>query len=345
MRALLLALLAGFAAWRAYPSDAVVAWDETASMILVAHDARIEAFDGDGLRRLWTVEGLPHPSMIVVSPDGATAALIDPLSNRAILVNVPSGKSRALTTGATPIDGQFVGSTLYLLDRDAAEVERFGADPSRAHIAVAADPVFMRRSGRFLYVYSRSGGALHEIDPSSDRVVRSVQAAASASDMELDGSYAYLVHPQRGRIEVIDLRTMRAAGEIAVGAVPTDLAFIREGTAITARRFAVADPAAKRIWQLEGAESQTKAIARGFLRGLIGLRLYSGRHDDYPTGIDRLLASGTTLLAYDSSGRTLYAEVRGKPIAIATSIGPASFAITSAGVVVWENGGLHRKTK
>ena len=345
MKALLFALLIGGAAGSAQPSDAVVAWDGAASTILVAHDARIEAFGQEGMRRLWSVDGLPHPSTIVVSSDGAIAAVIDPLSDRVILLDVSSGTSTDLPTGATPVEGQFVGSSLYLLERDAAQVVRIGADHTRTSIRVAPDPAFMRRSGHLLYVYSRSGGVLQEIDSSSDRVVLSVDVGPSASDLEVDGSYAYLVHPQRGKIELVDLRIMRAAGEIAVGAVPTDLALVHSGTVITASRFAVADPAAKRVWQVEGTESQTKAIARGFLRGLIGLGLYSGRNDEYPTGIDRLIASGTTLLAYDGSSRTLYREVKGKPTAIASGLGPASFAITSDGVVTWQNGALHRKTR
>jgi hypothetical protein len=341
VRALLAALVVASAALRCLSSDAVIAADDAASVILVAHDSRIEAFDGR-LKRLWSIDGLPHPGSIVVSSDGGMAAVIDPLSDRAILFAVSSGQSTALATGPTPVAGIFIGRDLYLLERDAAQVERIGADGARNRIDLAPDPAFVRRSDRFLYVYSRTGGKLQEIDSSSDRIVRLVDAGIAASDLEIDGAYAYLVYPKRGKIELIDLHTMRPAGGIDVGTVPTDMALTSAGTPITAARFAVADPAAKTAWQIEGVESTTRAVARGFLRGLIGLGLHSAHHDEYPTGIDRLAAVGTTLLAYDSSSRTLYALVKKRPAMIATGLGPASFAITGAGVVTWENGGLHR---
>jgi hypothetical protein len=342
VRAAILAIVLAAAGWSAGASDAVVAWSGNSARILVAHDSRIEAFDREGLRRIWSVDGVPHPAAIAVSQDGASAAVVDPLSNRVVLLSVADGRGAELTTGTTPLDALFVGPSLFLLERDASQVERIGLDQVRTTTAVAPDPAFIRRSGSLLYVYSRSGGALQEIDSASGRLVRSAAAGPAASDLQVDGSYAYLVHPQRGSIQIVDLRTMRAAGEIAVGAVPTSLALIHGGTAITASRIAVADPAAKRVWQIEGAQSEAKAVARGFLRGLIGLGLFPGRGGDYPTGVDRVIATGRTLLAYDSSGRTLYRETNGKPTAIATGLGPASFAVTGDSVVTWENGLLQR---
>jgi hypothetical protein len=344
MRALLIALLAGGVAWSAHASDAMVLNDSARSTILVAHDGRIEAYDRDGTRRLWSVAGPAHPTSMVASSDGATIALFDALNDRVMLVAASDGRATDLSVGATPMEGVYIGSDLYVLERDASRLERIGEDRSRRRIDLGADPAFLRRSGRSLYVYSRSRGAVEEIDTGSDRMVRSVETGPAASDMEVDGSYAYLVYPQRGKIALIDLRAMRAAGEIAVGAVPTDLALVH-GTAITAIRLAVADPAAKRVWQVEGTESMTRAVARGFLRGLIGVGLYAGRNDVYPTGVDRVVVSGTQVLAYDSSSRTLYREVKGKPIAVASGVGPSSFAVTAHGIAVWENGALQWKVR
>src|SRR6185436_17375024 len=106
-------------------------------------------------------------------------------------------------------------------------------------------------------------------------------------------------------IRLVDLRTMKATSEIAVGAVPVDLAFAGGGTALTARILAVADPSGKRVWLTESTQSMTEAVARGFVRGLLGLGLFGGQGSQFPTGVDRVETRGKGWVAYDSSSRTL----------------------------------------
>ena len=122
-----------------------------------------------------------------------------------------------------------------------------------------------------------------------------------------DGKRAYLVYPRESKIRMVDLATMRPAGEMTVGAVPVALG-VRSST------LAVADPSAKRVWMVEGTQSFSQAFARGFLRGLIGLGLGGARDAQFPTGVDRVLMRGSRWVAYDSSSGTLYRFARLEPV-------------------------------
>jgi hypothetical protein len=171
-----------------------------------------------------------------------------------------------------------------------------------------------------------------------DRVVRRAVIAPFASDLEVDGATAYLLFPREAHIRTVDLRTLRASGSVAVGAVPIDLALAGGGSAITARVVAVADPSAKRVWLTEGTQSLTQAVARGFLRGVLGLGLFGNRSSEFPTGVDRVLARGARWLAYDSSSGTLYRVTRQKSSVVASGIAPGAFALTADGIAYWQNG-------
>jgi hypothetical protein len=101
--------------------------------------------------------------------------------------------------------------------------------------------------------------------------------------------------------------------------------------------LAIADPSAKRVWMIEGAQSFSQAFARGFLRGLLGLGLRANRNSDFPTGVDRVLIVGKTLLAYDTSSGTLYRVAKAKSTAVAQDVGPQSFTLTSEAVWIWDD--------
>ncbi|HUP59715.1 MAG TPA: hypothetical protein VNA69_04780 [Thermoanaerobaculia bacterium] len=272
------------------------------------------------------------PTAIVVGRD--RIAVLDALNNEAAIIEQPSGRTTRVQTAETPIAGAFVGRDLYVLARDARVVQRIGG----ARIAVAADPAFLRESNGTLYVYSRATGTIEEI--ANDRVTRRVTVAPFASDFEIDGRVAYLLYPRDARIRTIDLRAMKTTGVVSVGAVPVDMAFAGGGTAITARILAVADPSAKRVWLTEGTQSTVQAVARGFLRGFLGLGLFGSRASQFPTGVDRVVIRGKQWIAYDSSSGTLYRFTKSKSSVIAKGIAPKGFAVTADGVVYWKDGKL-----
>ena len=301
----------------------------TSRGVVVAHHGKIE------LPGVWSTAGLQTPEAFATSK--VRIAVLDPLANEARIVELATGRGRTVRTGETPIAGLFIGSALYLLERDARALERIGADGTRASVGIAADPAFLRERNGMLYVYSRAEGVVQEVGTSPFAVRRTAKTAAFGSDFELDGRSAYIVLPRAAKIAVVTLATMKPAGTIDAGAVPVDLDVSAGGTALTARTLAVADPAAKRVWMLEGSQSTAQAFARGFLRGLIGLGLFGGRASQFRTGVDRVFLHATGWYAYDSSSGTLYRFNRTASTAVAKGVAPQGFAFTREGVFVWND--------
>ncbi|GAC1395272.1 MAG: hypothetical protein NVSMB68_12330 [Thermoanaerobaculia bacterium] len=310
----------------------VVATD--ARNIVVAHDGRIELFDS-GLNRVWTTDGVDHPSKVVIG--NSRVAVIDSFANRMRIVDIATGRpERLMPTGETPIDAVFIGGQIFVLDRDSARVERLGG----AAVSVAPDPAFIRAANDRLFVYSRLDGVMQEIAPATMRVTRTLVLAPFASDFETDGRTGYLVFPQDARLRTFSLATMKRTGDIGAGVVPVDLTVTSRANALSASRLALADPSAKRVWVVEGAESITGAVTRGFLRGLLGFGLFKPASSNFPTGVDRVAVRGSITVAYDSTTGTLYRVAGSRSVVLAHDVGPAAFAIADGSVAVWQNGSL-----
>ena len=278
-----------------------------------------------------------QPTAVIVGSD--RVAVLDALHNEVAIVDLATQKSTRTKTAETPIDGAFLGGNLYVLARDARVVQKIGG----ASIAVGQDPSFLRVANGKLYVYSRATGILAEI--ANDRVARRVEVAPFASDFEIGGRTGYLVYPREAHIRTVDLNAMKTTGTVAVGAVPVDLAFAGGGSALTARILAVADPSAKRVWLTEGTQSTAQAVARGFLRGFLGLGLFGNRSSQFPTGVDRVIIRDKQWIAYDSSSGTLYRFTKAKSSIIAKGIAPQAFAVTADGVAYWKDGKLVAQRK
>lgn len=290
--------------------------------IVVAHDDRLW-LDGK-----WSADGVENATALVAS--GNRVVVLDALQNEAVVADLTTGRTTRIRTAETPIAAAFEGDELYILARDARVLQH-----GDRRIPLAEDPAFLRIANGKIYVYSRASGLVEEIV--GDRVTRRVSIAPHASDFEVSGETAWLAYPRDARIRTIDLVAMKTTGEIAVGAVPVDLAFAGGGTALTARILAVADPSAKRVWLTESTQSTAKAVARGFLRGFLGLGLFGSRSSQFPTGIDRVEVRGRQWIAYDSSSRTLYRFDRRKSSIVATNV-PAGAWTATAGGVSWWNG-------
>jgi hypothetical protein len=275
-----------------------------------------------------------------IAVGGDRAAVLDALANEVQILDLAARTSRRFRTGETPIDGVYVGRDLYVLDRDAATVERFTDDGPTTSVHVAEDPAFMRVAGDILYVYSRRGGVVEAIALPRFTIVRRAVIAPFASDFEIAGRTGYLVFPREARIRPFALDTLRAGPGIPVGAVPVDLELASRSNALSAGTLAVADPAAKRVWMIEGAQSMSQAVARGFIRGFLGLGLFGNRDSPFPAGVDRVWSQAGDLLGYDSSTGTLY-RIRGaKGSVVAENVSPRSFAAMGSSVVIFQNGRL-----
>jgi hypothetical protein len=281
-----------------------------------------------------TAPGPENPTAIAAG-DGKVA-VFDALNDEAVVVDLTTGKAQRQKTAATPIAAAFVAGELYVLARDARVLQH-----GQAQIKLAADPAFLRQREGRLYVYSRASGIIEEID--RDQVTRRVSIAPYASDFEISGDTGYLVYPHDARIRTVNLETMNTSGEVVVGAVPVDLAFAGGGTALTARILAVADPSSKRIWLAESNQSTAQAIARGFLRGFLGLGLFGSRSSQFPTGVDRVETRGKSWMAYDSSSGTLYHFTRKQSSVLAKGVAPGAWTLTETGVAWWNGTSVAEK--
>ncbi|HVS32965.1 MAG TPA: hypothetical protein VMS98_16085 [Thermoanaerobaculia bacterium] len=306
--------------------------------IAVAREGRLDVYDATASRVVASFEGVRHPSRIVAG-DGVVA-LLDTWSNEARIIDIRTGQSKSIQTLESPIDGLFSGPTLFVLARDAATLQRFASDGSKSSLAVAADPAFMRERAGKLIVYSRREGSVQEVSLDPFTVTRRVAVAAGASDLEVDRNSGYLVYPDEGVVRTFSLSSFETTGEVRTGAVPVDISVVRESSALSPARLAVADPSSKRIWSVEGRQSQAAAFARGFVRGFIGLGFRPGPDPGFSTGVDRVVTAHGLTAAYDTSTGTVYRIDKSKPTAIAGGVAPGGFAIVSGGLAFWENGRL-----
>ena len=292
---------------------------DTPRGVVVATDHRIELAGG------WRVDGVRHATSI--HANGETVVVLDAIANEAVIVQLRSGTAQRIRTAETPVAASFVGTDVYILARDAGLVHRVG----REDVRIAGD--LLERD----WVYSRASGALQQLGGTK------IAVAPFAADLEIDGNTAYLTYPREAKIRTVDLKT-KEVREVSVGAVPVDLAFAGGGTALTARILAVADPSAKRVWMTEAVQSTAEAVARGFVRGLLGLGLFGSRDAQFPTGVDRVETRGRVWIAYDSSSGTLYHFDKRQSTVIARGVAPHAFALTANGVAWWNGTSVAQKS-
>ncbi|HEX7191184.1 MAG TPA: hypothetical protein VF381_06375 [Thermoanaerobaculia bacterium] len=297
--------------------------------VLVAHDNVIEMYGNSR-----GAEGVSAPGSIATSD--TRAAVLDPIHDRVAIVDLASGRTTFARTQSTPIAAAFAGDDLLVVDRDAHVIEKIGG----GSIPLAPDPELLDVIGKSAYVYSRIDGALQEIGIEPFTLLRTIRIAPFASSMQCDARNAYLVYPREGRVRIVDLVKMQQAGELRIGAVPTDIAIAGDPTALTASLLAIADPAAKRVWLIEGRQSGFQAFSRGFLRGILGIGRFGKREAQFPTGVDRVIARGARYLAFDSSTGTLYSVTKDETNVLARGLAPHSYDLTPEGVAYWQSGTL-----
>jgi hypothetical protein len=134
----------------------------------------------------------------------------------------------------------------------------------------------------------------------------------------------------------VSLATLKKDEEFEVGAVPVDLDLESDPNLLSAGVVAVADPSSKRIWRVERTQSDAEALSRGFVRGLLGLGLYSPRSAEFPTGVDRVWKSGDKRFAYDSSTGKLYQLTSGKSRLLATVAWWGASTVAGEFLVLWD---------
>jgi hypothetical protein len=297
--------------------------------VIVAHDGKVQ------LAGKWNVDGVAYPTFIASSGD--RVIVLDAIENEVCLVDAATGKATLRETDETPVDAAFLESEVAILARDARVVQ-----VGERRIRVGPDPAFLRAHEGKLYVYSRAAGTIEEIDGGA--VTRMVTVGPFASDFEISGDVGYLTYPRDAKIRTVLVSEMEVGPEMSLGGVPVDLTFAGGGTAITARVLAVADPSSKRVWMMETTQSLPKAVARGFVRGLLGIGLFGRRSSAFPTGVDRVLIDGSRWVAYDSSTGTLHRFSKRSSSVVATKVPPGGYTLTERGVAWWDGTSVAQTT-
>lgn len=303
----------------------------------------IAAFDLPSMRPAWTAAGVRNPHLLVLSPDGRWAAAIDAISNRLALADLAQRTSRIQPLPETPLAAGFLDGALFVVSRDARILSRIdpaGGETRTAALQPGASHLLAAGSG--VIVYAPLTGVAERFDPSTLRSLASAQLPRFASDLESHGRSGYLVLPRSGQLAVFALDTLALEKRSAAGAVPIDVAVEAPATAARAARIAIADPSSKRVWRDEGTQSTAEAFGRGFLRGLLGLGLYRPRSAAFPDGVDRLLARGGRLLAFDSSTGTVFAVDGDRATALVSGVAWGSFVPAGGELLVARGGAIER---
>lgn len=313
---------------------AVIAVSEESRLIVVAHgaNATVSAYPlHDMASPLWTVEGTSNPSFVVASSNGERFAILDSLKNTVVTVT-RAGKRKIVVMPETPISAAYDGEALFVLCRDARRIVRIEAE-SRIEAPTAIDPLFMATgTAALIVVYSRTTGSLEEFARQDLRSLRKGEVAPFASDLEQGATELYLTYPRMGEVHVVSRDSLKVTDRVKVGSVPTDT-YVHEGSALRGAILITADPSSKRIWQSERTQSLSTALARGFVRGFLGLGLFKPSSRDFPTGVDRVQLGA----AYSGGGGILYRTGKNKIIRIASGIQSGAWVGSTSGVFYWDS--------
>jgi hypothetical protein len=320
-----------------FAAATALAWDADQGLLIVADGERnvVEAHDGTtGILR-WTVpaDGLEVPRIATGAGSGR-AVVLDPASDRVLVVDTADGRSWQHQVEGTPIEAVASRDGVYVLARDSGRLVRIVDETMTSVAGSGGDATFLRFSSGDFYVYRRTAGALDRYGPDlSPAGMLAVPPFASA--MQFDGDRAWLAYPQRGTILSVMLPGMTLEGEVRVGGAPVDLAIAARADALTATRLLIADPSLRVVWTTEGLQSMGRAIARGFLRGLLGLGLYRDRALEVPTPVDRVFVAGNTRFGLDSVSGTLYRLERRSAVPVARDVCTSCLVSDGESLFVW----------
>lgn len=327
MRLVILLTLHALIATSAFSASPLIAFDRNSSTSAVARGTRVTISTEP--RKMVELDFIP--TLAAVNRD--TFLFADTITDRAALITRHGIVSKQFATGTTPVRVVPFRDGFLMLTRDDASLTFIGNDGGTRSIAVAEGSALLETANDRATVYSPVTGELMNVDASL-RITSRMKSATGASDMEPAGDYLYLVHPGEGRIDVHDARTLDFIERVSAGAVPVDVETIGNRTAIGAGTLLIADPSSKRVWREEGTQSELEAFSRGFLRGMLGLGLFTPRSNEMPAGADRLLLSGNEVYALDSSSGTLYHVGRKSVAKVASGVAWSSLAADGEGRIL-----------
>ncbi|MFN2238833.1 MAG: hypothetical protein ABR524_05540 [Thermoanaerobaculia bacterium] len=317
-----------------------------ASVVLATGDAIVHAVPGSirvlaaGATEPMNYQGLAYPGFGAVALEQSLAAIFDPVEDRLAIV-ASAGPPRIVELRDTPTAAAFLGSTLFVVSREKGTLTKIGNDGEKASVRSSGRPGFISISDGVVFTYDPIRGLIERFDPVSLESSGTLAIDRFGSDFETDGRSGYLAIPGTGEVISFSLSSLDGRKALQGGAVPVDVVVERASSPLSPRTLAIADPASRRIWRVEGQQSGGAAFARGFLRGLIGLGLYAPRSSELPTGVDRIESAAGGLLAFDSSSGDLYRITSKRSERIATGVDPSGYAWNGERVFYSAGGMLH----
>ncbi|MFN2443004.1 MAG: hypothetical protein ABR517_09995 [Thermoanaerobaculia bacterium] len=318
-----------------------------ASVVVAAGDSIVHALPGSirvsgpgSTSEPALLEGLAYPGFGVVSAESGMAAIFDPIEDRAALVD-SAGMIRFVELRDSPTAAAFLGTSLFVVSRDEGTLTRLRGDGEQINVASSGRPGFLSIAGGAVFTYDPIRGLIERFDPDSLEPAGTLSIDRFASDFETDGRFGYLAVPGTGEVISFSLASLDGKKSLQGGAVPVDVAIEHPSGPLSGATLAIADPSSRRIWRIEGQQSAGAAFGRGFLRGLIGLGLYSPRSSALPAGVDRIESAAGGLLAFDSSSGTLYRITGRQSAQIATGLDSSGYAWDGERVFYSLGGILH----
>lgn len=317
-----------------------------ASVVLRAGDAIVHAVPGS-IRVLgasatepMSYPGLAYPGFGAVASERATAAIFDPVEDRLAIV-ASAEAPRIVELRDSPTAAAFLESTLFVVSREKGTLTRIGSDGAVASVRSSGSPGFISIAAGAVFTYDPVRGLIERFDPVSLESSGTLAIDRFGSDFETDGRSGYLAIPGTGEVISFSLSSLDGRKALQGGAVPVDVVVERASGPLSPGTLAIADPASRRVWRVEGQQSGGAAFARGFLRGLIGLGLYAPRSSELPAGVDRIDSAAGGLLAFDSSSGDLYRITSRRSERIATGVDPSGYAWKGDRVFYSAGGDLH----
>ncbi len=331
-------LVASFAAIALFasPAAAAVLLPGAAGEIVVADEGSIRSVAVPSMEERWNRPGLRFPLFGVTAEDGGIVAIVAPVDERVAIVR--DGEVALFDVPGAPVAAELDGEALFLATRGGMLIRIEGE--SVRSVPVAAGSPLLAVDGRAAIVYDQISGTIERFDPATLARIESGRTEAFASRIAIESGTVYLVVPRSGRLVTILLDDLSAGTGTTAGAAPVDLAIEAPANATRGAVLVLADPAAKRIRRIEGKQSLAQAIGRGFVRGLLGLGLFSPSSASMPTGADRVFRRDGRTWAFDSTTGTLYAIRGADAEPVATGLRWNAFVIRGEWLYAMRDGRL-----
>lgn len=264
-------------------------------LTIVARYGTLDVHDAAGDVVSWPLTEAPT----AVAAGGGSIAVA---SEREITI-IRDGASRTIATPSQIDHLVFAGENLWAADRLGGLVFEVRSNGLIQRAALGPDLSPLSTDGSRIFVAARGAAEIVRID--GDAIARTA-VPRGVADIEVHGDGVYVAVPASGELLVLDSSDLSLRERFRLGSAPADLAIGGSGTALSAAKIWVADPAHGAVIADEASQSTLAAFTRGFLRGALGLGLARAEVHHVPGRPVRLALAGRSVVTQDLSSGTLW---------------------------------------